>query len=407
MSLPFFIARRYLFAKKSHNVINIVSLISVVGIGVGAMALIIVLSVFNGFEKLILSMFDAFNPDLEITISEGKTFRIDEIPIEEISKIPGVLYIGEVVEESAMITYRNRQHLVRMRGVSDSYFDITGIDTMIVEGELILEEKDRDYLLLGQGVAYMLNSSIHDIRNFHNIYVPKRGRQAVMHPSQAFNASSNFVSGIFGMQSEFDMEHILVPIRLARSLLEYEDEVTSLFISIDKSHKHSRVQKSISNLLGDNFVVKNRLQQQEFLYKIMQSEKWAIYLILTFILIIAAFNVIGSLTMLVIEKRKDIKTLWFIGADKNLLRRIFLIEGIMISIGGAFTGLLLGALVCWVQMEFGIISLSSDGSFIIDAYPVAMNFFDFVLVAITVIVIGFFSSILPVRNINSLISQTS
>ncbi len=405
MKLSLLIARRYLFAKKSHNIINVVSLISVVGVGVGAMALIIVLSVFNGFEKLILSIFDSYNPDIEISISEGKTFRLEDLPAEELSRIPGVLYIDEIVEESAMITYRNKQHLVRMRGVGDNYMKITGMDTLIVEGTPNFKEGSRDYLLLGQGVAYMLNSSIHDIRNFHNIYVPKRGKQTVMHPSQAFNASSNIVAGVFGMQSEFDMEYILVPIRLARSLLEYDDEITTLAIDIDPTYNHKRVQKNIQNLIGDKYVVKNRLQQQEFLYKIMRSEKWAIYLILTFILIIAAFNVVGSLTMLVIEKRKDIKTLWYLGADKALLKRIFMLEGIMISIGGAFIGLIVGALVCWLQIQFGFISLQAEGSFILEAYPVSMKFVDFVLVAVTVVIIGVVSSILPVRNISNVINK--
>ena len=402
MKLPFFIARRYLFAKKSHNVINIVSLISVAGIGVGTMALIIVLSVFNGFEKIVLSLFDAFNPDIEITAKEGKTFQIDSLPVDEIKQIPGVLYLGEVVEESAMITYRNRQHLVRMRGVCDEYFNITGIDTMIVEGNIAIKEGNRNLLLLGQGVAYMLNSSIHDIKNFHTIYVPKRGRQAAMHPAQAFNASSNFVAGIFGIQSEFDMEYVLVPINLARSLLEYDKEVTSVFLSIDNSYNHKRIQRRIRDLAGEDVIVKDRLQQQEFLYKIMRSEKYMIFLILSFIIAIAAFNVVGSLTMLVIEKRKDIKTLWFLGADKKLLKNIFLLEGILISFGGAIIGLILGAIVCWIQMEFGIISLQAEGAFIIDAYPVSMEFSDFLLVSLIVLLIGTISSLFPLKNLSTL-----
>lgn len=407
MKLSFVIARRYLFAKKSHNIINIVSLISVVGIGVGAMALIIILSVFNGFEKLVLSIFDSYNPDIEITIKEGKSFMAEDASVDELSELPGVLYLGEIVEESAMLTYRNRQHLVKMRGVDDNYMQITGLDTLLLEGEAKLKDGERDYLLLGQGVAYMVNTSIHDIRNFHNLYVPKRGRQTVMHPAQAFNASSNLVAGVFGMQSEFDMEYVIVPLRLARSLLEYDNEVTSIIVGISNDAKHSKVQKQIESIVGNDFIVKNRLQQQEFLYKIMRSEKWAIYLILSFILVIAAFNVIGSLTMLVIEKRKDIKTLWYLGADKFLIKRIFMLEGIMISIGGAFIGLIVGAIICWIQIEFGIVSLSNQGAFIIEAYPVSMKFVDFVLVAATVILIGLVSSVIPVRSISNLINKKS
>ncbi len=382
-------------------------MISAIGIAVGTMALIIVLSVFNGFEKIVLSLFDSHSPDIEITVKEGKSFHIDEIPVEEIKDIPGVLYVGEIVEESAMLTYRNRQHLVRMKGVCDNYFNITGIDTMMTEGDFQMKEGGRDLILLGHGVAYMLNSSIHDIRNFHNIYVPKRGRQATMHPSQAFNASSNYVGGIFRVQPEFDMEYIIVPIRLARSLLEYDNRTTSIAIGLDETYNHRRIQRAVTDLTGENFNVRNRYQQQEFLYKIMRSEKWAIFLILSFILAIAAFNIVGSLTMLVIEKSKDIKTLWFLGANKRLLKNIFIAEGLFVSIGGALIGMVLGFIVCWIQMKFGIISLQADGAFIIEAYPVAMRAPDFFYVLLIVVCIGFTASIIPANRITKILNIKS
>jgi lipoprotein-releasing system permease protein len=402
---PFYIAKRYLFARKSHNVINIITLVSVIGVMVGAMALVVVLSVFNGFEKLILSLFNAFNPDIEISLAEGKTFSTEHFPFEELQNIQGVVLYSEVLDETALMTYLDRQHLVTMRGVSESFRDITGIDTLLVEGDFILEKGDSDYFVLGQGVSYFLGANINDLLNPLTLYIPKRGRTISLQPMQAFNATSNFASGVFGVQSEFDLEYVLVPIRLARKILEYDDEVTAIAVHVDSQYSHQQVQREIEQLLGPEYLVKNRFQQQEFLYKIMRSEKWVIFLILAFILVIAAFNVTGSLTMLVLEKRKDINILHSLGASKNVIEKIFLMEGTMISLGGALSGIILGAVICWLQIQFGLITIQAEGSFIIDTYPVIMKPLDFVLVAFTVFCIGLLTSIIPVKNIPVLLNK--
>ncbi|MEE4177463.1 MAG: FtsX-like permease family protein [Bacteroides sp.] len=394
-----------MFAKKSHNAINIITLVSMIGVAVGTMALVVVLSVFNGFEKLILSLFNAFNPDMEIRLTEGKVFSLEDIPLEDLKNIQGVALYSEILEETALITYRDKQHLVTMRGVNETYIKITGIDTMLVAGQLILEDGDADYLILGQGVEYVLGANINDFLNPLNLYVPRRGRSTGLQPSQAFHASSNYASGVFGIQAEFDMEYILVPLRLARSLLDYDTEVTSLVVGIEANASLSRVQREVEDLLGPSFQVRNRLQQQDFLYKVMRSEKWAIFLILSFILIIASFNVIGSLTMLVIEKTHDIRILHNMGASKKVIRQIFLMEGVLISLGGALAGIVLGGIVSWLQMRFGIISIQAEGTFIIDAYPVQIKAIDFLLVAITVFGIGWLASVLPVRNISLLLDK--
>lgn len=403
---PFYIAKRYLFAKKSHNVINIITLVSVFGVMIGAMALVVILSVFNGFERLILSLFNAFNPDLEISLVEGKTFSMDHFPVEELQNIPGVVLYSEVLDETALITYLDRQHLITMRGVSESFRDITGIDTLLVEGEFILEKGDSDYLILGQGVSYFLDANINDLLNPLTMYIPKKGRTLSLQPMQAFNATSNYASGVFGIQSEFDLEYVLVPIRLARQLLDSDNEVTSIAVHVDKQYNNKKVQDEIEQLIGTDYVVKNRFQQQAFLYKVMRSEKWAIFLILAFILVIAAFNVVGSLTMLVLEKRKDIDILHSLGASKKQIRQVFLLEGVMISLGGALAGIALGAAICWLQIRFGLITIQAEGSFIIDAYPVVMKATDFVLVVITVFFIGLLASVLPVKNIHLLLRKS-
>lgn len=407
LSLAFYIAKRYLFAKKTHHVINVITIVSLAGVMVGAMALVIVLSVFNGFEKLILSLFNAFHPDLEITLAEGKTFSVDTIPLEEIKKIPGVITYGEILEETGLLMYRDRQHIVKMRGVSESFVDVSGIDTLLTEGTYLLKDGDMDYFVLGQGVAYMLGANINDYLNPLHLYIPRRGRTISMHPAQAFHATTNYASGVFGIQSEFDLEYVLVPIRLARSLLNHPSGVSALALKLDPLVNHRDIQLEIQALLGSSFVVKNRFEQQEFFYKIMRSERWVIFLILTFIMVIAAFNVTGSLTMLVMEKSQDIKTLQSMGASRQLIKQIFLIEGLMISIGGAFIGIIIGGLVSWLQATYGLIAIQAEGSYIIDAYPVVIRFRDFALVAATVSCIGLLASLLPIGNIVSYSQKAS
>lgn len=402
MNFPFYIARRYLFARKSQTAVNVLTLVAVVGVSFGTMALVVVLSVFNGFEKLILSLFNAFNPDMEIRLVEGKSFSIEDFPADQIRQIPGVIYLGEVYEETALLMYRDRQHIVKLRGVDEYYQQITGLDTMLLEGAFQLYSGDMANLVLGQGVAWVLGANINDFLNPLTIYLPRRGRVSGLHPAQAFNASSNFASGVFGVQAEFDMEYVIAPISLLRFLSEYPNQVTSVILGVDPAVNQRQLQRQIAAVAGPEYIVKNRLQQEEFLYKVMRSEKWAIYLILTFILLIAAFNITGSLTMLVLEKRQDISILRSMGASLQTIRRIFLFEGLLIGIGGALLGIVLGGWVSWLQIRFGIIRIQAEGTFIIDSYPVVVNGLDFLLVFVTVSLIALLASALPVQKINDL-----
>jgi lipoprotein-releasing system permease protein len=405
LNFPFYIARRYLFAKKSQTAVNVLTLVAVVGVSFGTMALVVVLSVFNGFENIILSLFNAFNPDMEIRLVEGKSFHMDDFPAEEVQNIPGVLYLGEVYEETALLMYRDRQHIVKLRGVDENYRNITGLDTMLLEGEYKLQSGDFENLILGQGVAYVLGANINDYLNPLTIYVPRRGRVSGLHPAQAFNASSNYAVGVFGVQAEFDTEYVIAPISLLRFLTEHDRQVTSVMLGIDPAFNVRQVQRDVAAVVGHEFQVRNRLQQEEFLYKVMRSEKWAIFFILTFIVIIAAFNITGSITMLVLEKIKDINILQSMGASLKTVRMIFLYEGIMVSSGGALIGLFLGGLVSWLQTRFGLIRIQAEGTFIIDTYPVQIHFPDFILVFFTVAFIGFLASWLPARKINSFSMQ--
>ncbi len=372
-----------------------------IGIAIGTMALIVVLSVFNGFEKLVISLFNTFNPDLVITVKEGKTFNSNEFPSEKIKKIPGVIYFTEVVEENALLKHKSRQHIVTIKGVSEDFEKMSRLDTMVIDGEFILENEGRNFTVIGAGVAYYLGANPKDFTNPISVYIPRRTKSTSMNFENAFNNQLILPSGVFSVQQDYDSKYIIVPIRFAKDLLDYTNEVTSIELGFEQDADTDKIQSDIQNTLGENFLVKNQFQQQELLYKIMKSEKLAIFLILSFILLIATFNVIGSLSMLILDKKKDIAVLSSMGANKKLIKRIFLTEGLLISIIGAILGLTLGGILCWLQQRFGIISLGpGDGSFVIDAYPVQMQALDFVYVFITVFFIGMAAAWVPVKQIS-------
>ena len=398
MDFPFFVARRYLFAKKSQNTINLISAISVVGVAVGTMALIVVLSVFNGFDSLVQSLFNAFNPDLKITIKEGKRFSSDLPSVKRLKEIKGILYSTDVVEENALLRYDDKQYIATIKGVSSDFVKMSGIDSMIIDGAFVLNESNNEYAVVGQGIAIKLAIGL----NFINpiiVYVPRRLTTTTLSPDQAFNRRYIFPSGIFAIQQDFDSKYMIVPLEFARSLVDYTNEVSAIEIKVDPAFQVESIQQEARNIMGPDFDVKNRYEQEELLFKIMKTEKWAIFFILSFILIVASFNIIGSLTMLIIEKKKDISILQSMGTDLVRIRKIFLYEGWMITIIGAIAGLILGIIICWAQQAFEIIKLGGSGSFVIDAYPVQMVLTDFLLVFLTVLAIGYFAAWYPVRYI--------
>lgn len=398
MNFPLFVAQRYLFAKKTQNTINLISAISVVGVAIGTMALIVILSVFNGFDSLVHSLFNSFNPDLKITIKEGKRFSSELPSLTELKQIEGVLYIAEVVEENALLKYGNKQYIATIKGVSSDFIYMSGIDSMIVDGDFVLQQGNNEYAIVGQGIAMKLAIGLTFV-NPIIIYVPKRTASISMNPERAFNRKYIFPSGIFAIQQDFDSKYLIVPIEFARKLLDFTSEVSSLELKLDPSSDPLAVQEDVKKIMGNDFFVKNRYEQEELLYRIMKTEKWAIFFILTFILIVASFNIIGSLTMLIIEKKKDISIIRSMGADLNHIRKIFLYEGWLISILGALIGLVIGVLICWLQQNFGLIRLQGSGSFVIDSYPVKMVLSDFLMVFLTVLAIGYFAAWYPVRYI--------
>ena len=415
MNLSLFIAKRYLISKKSHNAINIITFISVMGVCIGTMAIIIVLSAFNGISNLVFGLYNTFDPDIKITPKEGKTFTPDSLWQEKIKKTEGVAYYTEVLQENALLKYDDKQVIATIKGVSDDFAKMTRLDTVIREGQFLLHNDSIDYAVLGYGIARRLNISITDFMHPLEIYVPKRGNQSYLNPEDAFLIRSVEVSGVFSLNDDFDYRYTIIPISLARKLLNRKKELSAIEIGLKPNADKEKVKEEIQKILatpplppqrggdalgslplgGLGWEVKTRFEQNELLFKTINSEKWWTFLILAFILVIAIFNVIGSLTMLIIEKKKDIQTLMFLGADKNLIRNIFMREGLMITLTGVAGGILLGLLLCWIQIKFKLVPFSEG--FVVDSYPVKIIPMDILLVFTTVMFIGFFAAWYPVR----------
>jgi len=400
MNFPFYIARRYLFSKKSHNAINVISAISVCGVTLATLALVCTLSVFNGFQDLVTTFFTAFDPQLKITAVRGKVFDGQDKRVLQLKKMPDVEVYSESLEDNVMVQYQGRQAMAVVKGVEDNFDQLTPIDSILFgRGDLLLHDEVVDYAIPGIQLLSTLGSGIRFLDPLE-IYAPRRGAKVNMaNPSTAFVTGNLFSSGlVFAVnQEKYDASYILTSIDFARRLFQYTTEVSAINLKLKAGADTDAVKKHIQDLLGDDFLVQDRYEQQADTYRIMEIEKLISYLFLTFILMIACFNVIGSLSMLIIDKRDDVVTLCNLGASDRQIVRIFLFEGRMISFFGAFAGVVLGLLLCWLQQEYGLIALGSSGSFVVDSYPVSVHASDVLLIFITVLLIGFLSVWYPVR----------
>lgn len=401
MKFPLYIASRYLVSKKSRNAINIISIISILGVVVGTAALVIVLSVFNGFEDLLMKLNNSFDPDIKVRPAYGKAFVPNsdiESVLRECDYISSYSY---VLEENALLQCNDRQLIATIKGVDDRYFETTGIDTMIIRGEPLLVNGAAHCAIMGAGVAYSIGADCSYISPLE-VNIPSRTKEIKGNFSDAasdlLNSVSLYVSGIFAIQQEYDSHYVIMPIDDVRHLLEYDDEVGAVELKLKTEDMSDAAVEYLSERLGDKMQILDRKQQHEYAYKIMQSEKWAIFMILIFILLIASFNIIASITMLIIDKRNDISILRSMGADDSDIRRIFFIEGLGISLVGAIIGLFVGGIICWLQMTYGFVKLGDGtGSFIIDAYPVAIHIIDILWSFVAVMLIGLFAAWMPVR----------
>ena len=395
MNLPFLIARRYFFAKKSHNIINVITGISMLGVGIGAMALVVVLSAFNGLERLVGGMYSSFQPDIRIELREGKTFYIDSLPESTIRVIEGIKYLSPSIEETILLKYKEAQFFVTAKGVTDEFLDMSGLDSMIYDGTLKIQEDGVSFIVLGYGVADQLNVFLNHVFEPIKTYAAKRDAKVGTQIHEAFNTDVIFPSAIFSINPEFDYQYAVMPYEYTSKLLQQKNRVSSYEIGVNEEVDAETTAELIRSKIPSNYIVKTRYQLNELLYKTNQTEKWITFFILTFILGIASFNMLGSLTVLILEKKKDLYTLSAMGFTRAQMKKTFLIEGLLISIIGGGGGILVGLALCFFQRNVGLLKLQEGG--ISPYYPIEIQVSDILSVVLLVVIIGFVCSWLPTR----------
>lgn len=404
MNFPFFIARRYVFSKKSTNAINVISAISVVGVAVGTMALVIVLSVFNGFHDLVASFFTNFDPQIELVPTQGKTAPADDPVLDQVRKMPEVSVHTDVLEDQGLAVYGDRQQMVTVMGVDDNFTQLTNIsDILYGDGEFTLQAANLFYAIPGIRLAQDMGLGAR-FDGYLKLYAPVRRGQItdLEDPSDGFVVDSLISPGVvFAVnQAKYDRDHIICSIGFARRLFDQDGMLSSLQIRLKPGSDLAAVKKQMREIVGSKYRVLDRFEQQSDTFNIMQIEKVLAYVFLTFILMVACFNIISSLSMLIIDKKADAATLRNLGATDRQIRSIFLFEGRIISAIGAVVGILLGLLLCWLQQEFGLVHMGdSAGSFVVNAYPVSVHYDDVAIVFITVLLIGWVAAWIPTRKL--------
>ena len=410
MNFPFYIARRYLFSKKSTNAINVISMISMAGVVVATMALIIVLSVFNGFHDLVATFFTQFDPQLKVVPVEGKDAPSDDPVLMEIRQLPEVDVATESVEEMALAIYEGHQAMVTVKGVDDNFTELTHINEIVYgDGEFQLHAADLEYGTLGIRLAQELGTGAR-FGNYLHVYAPRReGQLDLSNPQDGFVVDSLISPGVVfaTRQGKYDKSYILAPIGFARRLFEQQGMLTSLELRLKAGSDLEAVKKRMRSIANGKYKVLDRFEQQADTFKIMQIEKFIAYIFLTFILIVACFNIIGSLSMLIIDKREDVVTLRNLGANDRQISSIFLFEGRLIVAIGAIVGVALGLLLCWLQQRFGLVGMGgSSGMFVVNAYPVSVHYQDVLLVFFTVLVVGSVAVWYPVQHFSRRLLNT-
>ncbi len=403
MNLPFNIARRYFFSRKSggaYNLITVLSGISLLGYFVGAAALILVLSVFNGFEQLFQNMYNNFDPEIRIVPATGKVFKPEAV-LKIIKSTDGIEKYALILEENVLLKYGDRQNIATIKGVDENYIGITSLDSCLVAGDLMLEYGDTNLALVGQGIAWQLGVDPQDLFQRMVVFVPRRGETDVLNPEGSFIKMPILPAGIFSVQEEVDNKYVLVPLRFLRPLLERETEVSAIEIKLKPGNNH--VKEDLEAALGNDLKVLNRFEQREGFYKVLKSEKLISYIILFFILLIATSNSIGSLYILVMEKKRDIGMLAALGLEKKYISSVFTWNSIFIAITGGLSGIVTGIVLCLLQYQYGFIKLAQGSEMMSAAYPVQLHLTDIGLVAITIVFIGYITSIYPAAKARKLV----
>ncbi|MFC6103658.1 ABC transporter permease [Olivibacter domesticus] len=404
MNTAVFIARRYLLSKKSVNAINVISSISMIGVLVASGALIIILSAYNGLENLVLSMYSSFTSELRIEPVEGKVFNANTPVFKRIKDDPRILDYNNILQEKVLVKYHDYQYIGTLKGVDVNYGITKDMDSLLWDGSFFLKEGDLNYAVLGAAVFSNLGISLNNVMTEIEIFSPNKNVTNALNPTEEFTMRSISPAAVFKAQQQLD-DIIMVPINFARDVLGEYDEVSAIEINLKNRKNLNKVKRDLEETLGEKYLIKTRVQQNPELYKLLNTEKWGVFFILAFVLVIAAFNIVGSLTMLVIDKQKDVSVLNSLGASKRLIKQIFFFEGMFISMIGCIGGLLLGCFFCILQQHFGLVRMGTE-SIITDVYPVSMRLTDFLLVFFTVVLVSgiasAISSRLSVKNMEQL-----
>ncbi len=408
MNLPFKIASRYFFSRKKrggYNAISLISYISLLGYAVGAAALLIVLSVFNGFEGLFTKMYSNFDADFQVLPQTGKSILIKDIPINQIKEKSWLKGVSAVWEENALLRYNGKQTIATIKGVDQNYLETNPLDSHLLRGSLMLQNGDTSFAIIGQGIAYQLGVDPDDQFHYLGVYLPKKGDIDMLNPEGAFAHGLIFPVGVIGVQEEVDNKFVLLPLNYIFNQIGDSTHISMLEIRVQEGQDLSAVRADLTNLVGPNYTLKNRFEQREGFFKVMQSEKSISYFILVFILLIAAFNTIGSLYMLVIEKKRDLRVLSTLGLTPNKASQIFIYQGLYIAIVGGLLGLAIGYSICWGQQEYNWVALQSNGSTMISAYPVNVKFYDTLKVFFTLLAMGVITSLYPAWKAREIVKE--
>ncbi|MDR6563494.1 MULTISPECIES: ABC transporter permease [Arcicella] len=398
MNFPFFIAKRYFFARKKTSFISLISMISMLGVGVGTMALVVVLSVFNGLEDFQRGLYKSFDADLKVSAKKGKYFSCPPALLKKISKVHGIGSITQVIEENVLLRYRNAQMVVNLKGVDESFLKQERLQKTMIDGHAILQDSGIAYSIVGSGIAVKLGIDIDAFFTPLEVWYPRNKQTKTLdfYATDAFNKMNLVPAGVFAIEQQYDDNYIYAPLSFAQNLFELENQRTALEIKVANEEEVATIQDALKDVLGNEFVVQNQDEQHASLLRAIKIEKLFVFLTLTFIIGIASFNIFFSLSMLAIEKKEDVKTLYAMGADAKIIQKIFLLEGAIVAFTGAIVGLILGFTICWLQLTYGFISMGIVGA-LIDAYPIKMEFSDFFFTAVVVVIITLLASYFPAK----------
>ena len=390
MNVPFYIARKYFFSSKKINYVHILSLVSQFGIAIGTIALVLVMSVFNGFENLVLDMYNVFDPHIKVTSNEGKNFNSEEVN-KVIGDIDGVANFSSVLEEKILVEYNSKQYIAVIKGVDENYRELTNFDSLIVDGGYIDDFKNNNVAMVGRGIAYYLSMHIGSVFDNLRVYLPNRDSKNLLKLEKAFTSSSISPVGVFGVQQEIDSKYIIVPLNFVQDLINKDKYVSAIEIKLKSSDSMINIQNLLKEKLDSKYLIQNRFEQQEFLYKILNTERLVVVIILLFIVLIASFNIISSLIILIIDKKKDIESLFNFGVENHSIKQVFIYKSMLGVFVGSFSGIIIGFILAYLQQEFGLIKMGA-GSFVIDAYPVSIKLNDIIIIQLIVLLIGLLAS---------------